>query len=103
THLNRACVWRLSADTWPEAGHVRDVFCGGTTMRCPPAHASLYSSCRRNSNQPWSRMALFRPDLARTCFPGCSGGPAADLDMFRTCKTSIHTTARVWLIARAVL
>src|SRR5690606_5201829 len=41
THRNRACVWRLSADTWPQAGHVRDVFCGGTTMRCPPAHASL--------------------------------------------------------------
>ena len=44
-------------------------------------------------------MALFRPDLARTCFPGCSVVPAADLDMFRTCKSSIHPIAWFWLIA----
>src|SRR5690606_39731151 len=48
-------------------------------------------------------MALFRPDLARTCFPGCSVVPAADLDMFRTCKSSILTIAWFWLIAAEVL
>src|SRR5437868_13495819 len=48
-------------------------------------------------------MDLFRPDLARTCFPGVSMEPAADLDMFRTCKSSIHTIAWFWLIAVEVL
>src|SRR5690625_3376005 len=48
-------------------------------------------------------MDLFRPDLARTFRPGCSVVPAADLDMFRTCKSSIHTIAWFWLIAVEVL
>ena len=48
-------------------------------------------------------MALFRPDWARTFFPGLSVLPAADLDMFFTCKSSIHTIAWFWLIAVEVL
>ena len=39
THSKRAWVWRLSADTWPQHGQVRLVFCGGTTMSQPPFHA----------------------------------------------------------------
>src|SRR5690625_7939324 len=48
-------------------------------------------------------MDLFRPDLARTFRPGCSVVPAADLDMFRTCKSSIHTIAWFLLIAVEVM
>ena len=51
---------------------------GGTATSQPPFQASLYSNCRLNSNHPWSRMALFRPDLARTFLPGASMLPAAD-------------------------
>ena len=41
-------------------------------------------------------MDLFKPDLARTFLPACSVVPAADLDMFLTCKSSIHTIAWFW-------
>src|SRR5690554_5050399 len=41
THVNRACVCRLSADTWPQHGQERLVFCGGTATSQPPCHASL--------------------------------------------------------------
>src|SRR5690625_566944 len=41
THANRACVCRLSADTWPQHGQERLVFCGGTATSQPPCHASL--------------------------------------------------------------
>lgn len=45
-----------------------------------------------------SRIDLFRPDLVFTFFPSASLLPAADLDIFRTCKSSIHTIAWFWLI-----
>src|SRR5574343_306712 len=48
-------------------------------------------------------MALFRPDLARTFLPGLSVVPDADLDMLRTCKSSMHTIAWFWLIVVEVL
>ena len=48
-------------------------------------------------------MDLFRPDLARTCLPGFSVVPAADLDMLRTCKSSRHTIAWFWLIVVVAL
>ncbi|MNT73612.1 hypothetical protein D3C72_2123380 [compost metagenome] len=79
------------------------MLCGGTAISQPPFHASLYSNCRRNSYQPWSRMDLFRPDLARTFAPGHSLVPAADLDMFRTCKSSIQTIAWFLLIVVVAL
>ena len=41
THANRACVLRLSALMWPQHGHVRLVYCGGTATSHPPLHASL--------------------------------------------------------------
>ena len=43
-------------------------------------------------------MDLFRPDLARTFLPGFSVVPAADWDIFRTCRSSRHTIAWFWLI-----
>jgi hypothetical protein len=43
-------------------------------------------------------MARFRPDLARTCVPGASMLPAADLLIWRTFKSSIHTIAWFLLI-----
>ena len=36
-----ACVRLLYADTWPQAGQVRLVFCGGTAISSPPFQASL--------------------------------------------------------------
>jgi hypothetical protein len=48
-------------------------------------------------------MALLRPDLALTFLPGISVVPDADLDRFRTCKSSIHTTAWFWLIVVVAL
>jgi hypothetical protein len=44
-------------------------------------------------------MALFNADLARTFFPGASAVPAANLDIFRTRKSSMHTIAWLLLIA----
>jgi hypothetical protein len=44
-------------------------------------------------------MDLFRPDLARTFLPGASMLPAADPDILRTFKSSIHTRAWFLLIA----
>src|SRR5690625_1950033 len=41
THKNCACVFRLSAETWPQHGQVRLVFCGGTATSHPPLQASL--------------------------------------------------------------
>lgn len=40
-------------------GHVRLVLRGLTANTSPPAQAGLYSSCRLNTNQPWSRMERF--------------------------------------------
>ncbi len=44
--------------------------------RQQPLHASLYSSWRWNSAQPWSRIDVFKPLLARTFRPGRSAAPA---------------------------
>lgn len=96
---NLACVLRLSALTQPHCGQVWLVWWGGTAMSIPPLHASLYSSCLRNSPQPWSRMLLFKPALARTFLPGLGMLPAADLDMFLICKFSMTTIAWFWLMA----
>src|SRR6056297_2026035 len=74
-HLKRACVLRFSFEMRLQAGQVRLVFWGGTLTSQPPAHASLYSSCLRNSPHPCSRMALFSLDLARTFLPGASFVP----------------------------
>jgi len=41
THSNLACVRRFSADTCPQHGQVRLVYCGGTATSQPPFHASL--------------------------------------------------------------
>src|ERR1700689_3023350 len=48
-------------------------------------------------------MALFSPDLARTFLPGASALPLLDLDMFPTCRSSIHTIAWFWLIVVVAL
>ena len=44
-------------------------------------------------------MARFRPAFCLTCLPCCSLLPFDDLDMFVTCKSSIHTSAWFWLTA----
>src|ERR1700722_12039924 len=100
TQRNTACILRFSFETRPQHGQVLEVFIGGTAIRRPPAHRSLYSNCRRNSLHPWSRMDLFRPDLARTFLPGFSALPFADRDMLFTCRSS--TTTIAWLLLMAV-
>jgi hypothetical protein len=41
TQAKIAWVCRFSFATCPQAGHVRLVFCGGTSTSLPPRHASL--------------------------------------------------------------
>src|SRR6185312_7846563 len=87
-----------SAEICPQRGHIRLVFRGGTATKYPPRQALLYSSWRRNSPQPWSKIALFRPDFARTLRPGASAQPFAEMLMLRTCKSSTAIIAWFLLI-----
>ncbi|KDR40818.1 membrane protein [Caballeronia glathei] len=48
-------------------------------------------------------MNLFRPGLDRTFLPGALVLPAADRDMFLTCRSSIHTIVWFWLIVVVAL
>ena len=65
----------------------------GRSVRRILPHNALYSSWRRNSPQPWSRMALFKPAFCLTLRPGASTVPAADALMFLTRKSSIQMIA----------
>ena len=58
-------------------------------MTWPPRHFSLYVAFRLKSPHPWSRIALFKPDLAATFLPGSSAVPAAEAAMFTIFKSSI--------------
>ena len=42
-------------------------------------------------------MVRFRPDFCFTCLPWVSVLPLLDLDIFRICKSSMHTIAWFWL------
>jgi hypothetical protein len=66
TQAKTACDLRLSVEIWPQDGHVREVFWGGTARNRPPSQSILYSSCRRNSAQPWSSIDRLSPAFART-------------------------------------
>lgn len=87
-HSKWLCDRLLSFATCPQdaMGHVLDVFLGLTTNTSPPCHFCLYSSCRLNSDQPWSKIDLFSPDFAFTLEPGFSKLPLADLLRFETFK-----------------
>ena len=63
-------------------------------MSVEPYHSVLYSSILRNSPQPWSRIALFKPDFALMFFPGFSFVPRADALMPFTPRSST-TIARL--------
>ena len=78
---------------------------GGTGMNRPPDQSILYSSCRRNSLHPWSKIARLRiarlsPVFCFTFLPGCSTVPAADRDMLLTCRFS--TTTIAWFLLMMV-
>ena len=66
---------------------------GGTGMNRPPDQSILYSSCRRNSLHPWSKIARLSPVFCFTFLPGCSTVPAADRDMLLAGKFSTTTIA----------
>jgi hypothetical protein len=100
TQAKTACDLRLSLEIWPQDGHVREVFWGGTARNRPPAQSILYSSCRRNSAQPWSSIDRLSPAFARTFLPGCSNVRLADRDMFFPCKSS--TTTIAWFLLMVV-
>jgi hypothetical protein len=87
TPTNFACDLRFAADTCPQLGHLRLVFCGATATSRPLRHCVLYSSWRRNSNGLASKIERFSPDFCATFF-------VADLLMFLTCRSSITTTDR---------
>lgn len=67
----------------------------GTTTTRDPYRGALYSSCRRNSAKPASRIDRFRPDFAARPLgshrPGVSGSGTGDVDadMPRTFRSSI--------------
>src|SRR5438552_779101 len=103
TQVNCACLSRLSPEVCPHPGHWRLVFIGGTATSMPPRHLVLYSNWRRSSNGLASRMERFRPDLALTLLPGCSLVPAADADIFFTCRSSTMTTAWFLLMSDETL
>ena len=103
TQANCACLLRLSPEVCPHSRHWRLVLIGGTATSMPPRHLVLYSNWRRSSNGLASRMERLRPDLALTLLPGCSLVPAADADIFFTCRSSTMTTAWFLLMSDETL
>jgi hypothetical protein len=93
TQTKSACVLRLSLDTCSQHRQKRLVFGGGTGISNPPRHTVLHSNWRRNSYGLASKIERLSPDFARRFFPGLAFVPAADADMFLTCKSSTQTIA----------
>src|SRR6266705_1185217 len=101
--VNCAGLFGLSPEVCPHSRHWRLVFIGGNATSMPPRHLVLYSNWRRSSNGLASRMERFRPDLALTLLPGCSLVPAADANIFFTCRSSTMTTAWFLLMSDETL
>src|SRR5688572_24240861 len=91
-HRKVSCHSRFPSSSKPHVRQVRLVYAASTRIRRPPRQASLYSSCRRNSLQPWSRIARLRRLLALTLRPGLSTFPLADFDRLATRRSSSATT-----------
>ena len=73
---------------------------GGTGMNRPPDPSILYSSCRRNSLHPWSKIARLGPVFCFTFLPGCSTVPAADRDI--CLPAGFSTTTIAWFLLMMV-
>ena len=86
THAKRACVLRLSAETWSHSGQVRLVLCGGTAVSttAEPINAVVggaSAGCHRSDDTPSNQIK--RP--SRTAVPArpgrsCSPVPRRLLD-----------------------
>jgi hypothetical protein len=103
TQVNCAWLLRLSPEAYPHSGHLRLVLFGGTATSMPPCHLVLYSNWQRGSNGLASRMERLRPDFALTLLACCSLVPAADADIFFTCRSSTMTTAWFLLMSDETL
>jgi hypothetical protein len=66
-------------------------------MKRPPIHFNLYASCLRNSNQPRSRIDLFKPRLRLAPPNAPAFSEVGDCDIPDTFKSSTQTTAWLWL------